>query len=296
VSLVLGVLPACQPERLVVIRVQAAKALDAANVSVSIALLEGRKGPDYHPTQHLDFTDHDAGTTIFPALLGIYLREQSGPLSVQVFGYGADDGAALAVGQRGDLMLNDERQQDFTNVAQAVALYPCKDNPLCGNSPPDGGDGGSDAEGGTAAPPSCTDYCKAAINLCSMLFPKGQPQCEASCVAARLGSNQLACLIHFIGSGPSPDHCPDVSLVGGICSSQANGCDAYCQFGSSVCGDQLFPPDCVTECVGQHLSVGSAESPRNDNSLLCRVSWLEDAIDNPDLCTHALPAGPCQAQ
>jgi len=138
VGLILGLLPACQPERLIVIKVDPSDEL-MDNASIRIAKIEGRKSPDYEETQHLDFTDHDGGTTIFPVFLGVYLKERSTKINVRVFAYAESGDAVVAAGEQDDLMLNDDRTQ-FIDVAQEVVLHYCQKTPLCGSSPPDGGD------------------------------------------------------------------------------------------------------------------------------------------------------------
>jgi len=300
VGAILGLLPACQPERLIVIQVDRDDPLKG-NAGISIAKLEARKGPDFEHAQHLNVTDGDGGSTIFPAFLGIYLRERSGPLKVKVFAYdAADDRSPVAGGERDGLMLDDERTQQFFAATEEVLLHSCKDNPLCGNSPPDGGDGGGDADAGTDAapfdagmiPPACTEYCATVINTCPTLYPRGQPQCEKSCAGADIDPGGLPCLIQQASIASGPEQCLAASLLSAVCT---NGCRNYCKLGSLVCGDQLFPnQDCMTKC--RALPPGDAESPRGDDSLLCRVSWLQDAFDNRSLCARALPAGPCQAQ
>jgi hypothetical protein len=326
VTAILGLLPACNPERLIVIKVDPSDELKH-DVSVSIATLEGRKSPHYPATQHLDFTDRDGGTTIFPAFLGIYLRERSAMITVHVFAYAANSSAPVAAGQQ-DLMLNDERTQEFFAATEEVVLQSCADNPLCGTvSSADGGDAGSEADGETGfdvgsdtdagidgdarfdgdagfdgpsvdvgpIPPGCTSYCGAVTSACGKLFP-GETQCERSCASAQLGTTTLPlnCLISDAQLAQNdPTQCLNASLVSPDCVTSR--CNVYCALGSVVCGGQEFSSN---ECgdICSSLTLGSVESPRGDDSLLCRLSWLGDATLDPSLCTRALPAGPCQAR
>ncbi len=253
---------------------------------------------------------------MFPQTLGIYLYERSGKIVVSALAK-SSIGAPSATGQI-TVTLNDERVQ----LAPVVLfLHPCSgpatDNlSLCdmSSSPPDGGDAGGDAEAGIDAnasidtnagadaapfdagliPPECTQYCTGLMSACPALFP-GQGKCEASCAAAQLTPAEFSCLLDRTTLALSdPATCIDASLISADCSEP---CHVYCALGSSVCGAPFFSSDCITLC--QPLSqnaLGNPDSPRGDDSLLCRVSWLEEATADPSRCSRAVLAGSCQAQ
>ncbi len=323
VPLVLALLPACESERLVLITVERGGDL---STDFQIATLEARTSfTHYAPGRHENVAG-DAASTTFPVTLGLYLKERSGSMDLQVFAYGPG-GGPVASGQRAGFMLNGLEQQFFS---QELFLHPCggpatEDQPPCQMFPhPDGGDAATDTEVGAGAdaetdahagrevgddgdagtgagpfdagpiPQACTDYCTAVVAACSMLFSGQQQQCERSCAAADLMPDGLACRMDILRAAPYANQCVDASLVGTPCSPMG-GCSVYCTLGASVCRDAVFSsPACGSLC--SVLPVGNAESPRGNNSLLCRVSWLQSALDDPTLCAHALPAGPCQAQ
>jgi hypothetical protein len=154
-------------------------------------------------------------------------------------------------------------------------------------------------------PLGCVSYCTEVVNDCRSLF-SGQGQCEAACAFAQLGpgdgtvGTRLNCRINEarLAFG-DPDQaslvCSFASLLSPPCGP--NPCFVYCTVGASVCGEQLFSPDdCVDSCLG--LPVGDIGADRSGDSLACRMSWLQDAIDDQRLCERAgpVPVGPCQAQ
>ena len=166
------------------------------------------------------------------------------------------------------------------------------------NAPPDGNDGGT-------IPVACTSYCKAVLKACPLLFT-GESQCERSCAFAQLAPDDgtvgdaLSCRINSL-PGPSDDPaqvslaCYDASLLSENCSPGA--CFVYCTLGTAECGDQGFSfDDCFGTCFG--LPIGDVESPRSDDSVACRLSWLEAATEDRGLCARGLPtpAVSCQAQ
>jgi len=134
VGLIVALLPACQPERLLLITVTGEKSLS----DVGIATLEARTSfTNFQLGPHEDLTG-DGGATKLPAILGLYLKESSGTMNVQVFAYALYD-RLVAAGRR-DIALTDERQQKFRDE---LLLYSCTGEvprPLCPlPAPPDGG-------------------------------------------------------------------------------------------------------------------------------------------------------------
>jgi hypothetical protein len=152
--------------------------------------------------------------------------------------------------------------------------------------------------------PGCQMYCTEVISACPTLF-SGQPQCERACTFAQLapgdgtiGAN-LGCRIdqaRIAATDPSlaKDVCPGASLISLSCEPPV--CSVYCILGASVCGRGLFSSDCMATC--DNLVIGEIGSARSGDSLACRMSWLQDAIDDLSLCGLAVPVptGPCQAQ
>jgi len=159
------------------------------------------------------------------------------------------------------------------------------------DAPPETNPDGADAD---VAPSACTTYCTGIVRACSALF-SGEPQCELSCAAANLDSDSMACRIGNIEAAANdPTKCAEASLASPDCPS--GGCIVYCLLGASVCGDALFSlSDCLSIACDPNLPFGDAQSPRSTDSLLCRMAWLQDAIEDPDLCLRAQPTGPCQA-
>jgi hypothetical protein len=316
VSAILGLLPACNPERLLLVNVYPGGDLSPAAL---IATLQGRTSlPGDMPGPLVSATE-DGGAVMYPQILGIYLRAHSGIISVHVSGR-SPDGSLTAAGRIDKVTLNDER----TQVAGDLFLHPCSgptiDPQLCGMLPlPDGGDAGGDAEAGTDAvmgpdadadtdtdsgiaavqfdagpiPPECTQYCAGIVAACSALFSSGQPECEESCAAAHLQAEEVTCRITATPATFAPVGCIDASLVSRA-RCAPGPCNVYCGLGVSVCGAQFSDADCQLAC--SRLPIGNPAAPRGDDSLLCRMSWLQEAIGDQTKCARALPAGPCQAQ
>jgi hypothetical protein len=169
---------------------------------------------------------------------------------------------------------------------------------------PDGADGGD----GGVIPAACKTYCTALLKACSYPF-LGQRQCELSCAYAQLAPSDgtlgdaLSCRIDSL---PRPSDspaqvntaCHAASLISDDCPP--GPCFVYCVQGATECADQGFSfDDCVNNCFGDvPLPTGDVESPRSDDSIACRMSWLEVATDDPSMCARGLPLlpVPCQAQ
>src|SRR4051812_45607653 len=144
VILTLALLPACSPERLVLFTVDRAQGLHEviAKLEVRTSLTGYRRG------QHEDTTD-DAGNTMFPKTVGVYVHARSGLMNVRVFAYSPDD-KLVAAGER-EVRLEDERDGTISSlVVLQSCSAPAPDNmtPCQMSAPPDGGDGGADADGG----------------------------------------------------------------------------------------------------------------------------------------------------
>ena len=166
---------------------------------------------------------------------------------------------------------------------------------------PDGADAGDSG----VIPAACTTYCTALLKACSFPFT-GQRQCELSCAFAQLAppdgslGDALTCRIDILpGPSASPAEvsqaCHSASLLSENCPPGV--CFVYCAQGVAECGDQGFSlDDCFANCFG--FPVGDVESPRSDDSVACRMSWLGAATDDPGLCARGLPTlpVPCQAQ
>jgi hypothetical protein len=168
---------------------------------------------------------------------------------------------------------------------------------------PDGADGGD----GGVIPAACRTYCTALLKACSYPF-LGQHQCELSCAYAHLAPSDgtvgdaLSCRIANLPSPlDSPAQvnmaCHTASLVSEECPP--GPCFAYCVQVATECPDQgVSFADCFDNCLNVPLPTGDVESPRSDDSVACRMSWLEVATDDPSLCARGLPLlpVPCQAQ
>jgi hypothetical protein len=169
-----------------------------------------------------------------------------------------------------------------------------------------GPDGGDAADTGVAIPTACKTYCTALLKACSYPF-LGQRQCELSCAYAQLAPSDgtlgepLNCRINSLpSSSDSPAQidmaCNEASLESVDCVP--GPCFVYCAQGAAECADPGFSfGDCFNNCLSVP-SLGDVESPRSDDSIACRMSWLEVATDDRSMCARGLPLlpVPCQAQ
>jgi hypothetical protein len=200
---------------------------------------------------------------------------------------------------------------DAADVDVRVDIAPDHPEAEVGDAPdgnpevePDGGDAG---DSGVAIPAACKTYCTALLKACSYPF-LGERQCELSCAYAQLAptdgtlGDPLSCRIaNLPRPSDSPAQvnmaCHTASLISEECAP--GPCFVYCVQGATECADQGFSfDDCFNNCFGVPLLTGDAESPRSDDSIACRMSWLEVATDDPSMCARGLPLlpVPCQAQ